>query len=65
MIHVAEIINGERIFQRVLELAEISVLGKDGTYHFALTNEDRVAQELVAEWMTEAECKSIMTILGI
>lgn len=49
----------------MIHVAEISVLGKGGTYRFALTHEDRVAQELVAEWMTEAECKFIMTNLGI
>lgn len=47
-------VDQDRIFQRVLELAEIGKVGETGTQRFALTEEDKEAQLLVSSWMKEA-----------
>lgn len=47
-------VDGERIYKRIFELAEIGKVGETGVSRFALTEEDKKAQQLVMSWMKEA-----------
>jgi len=50
-------VNADRLFERILKLANIGKVGDAGTHRFALTNIDKEAQTLVTKWMEEAGMK--------
>ncbi|MTH94369.1 MAG: Zn-dependent hydrolase, partial [Actinobacteria bacterium] len=44
-------INGVRMMQRIMALADIGSTGDGGSCRLALTEEDRVGRDLVVSWM--------------
>src|SRR5699024_8050070 len=50
-------VNADRLYERILKLANIGKVGDAGTHRFALTNIDKEAQTLVTKWMEEAGMK--------
>ncbi|WP_240374700.1 Zn-dependent hydrolase [Bacillus piscicola] len=51
---ISSIINGTRLFERLMELAKIGKKGDTGVERLVLSSEDDKAQELVTSWMEEA-----------
>src|SRR3712207_9128643 len=50
----AEMIDGERLWNRLFELAEIGKQEKGGVTRLSFTEEERAAKSLVASYMVEA-----------
>lgn len=49
-------INGERLWQRIMEIAEIGGLDNGGCNRQALTDEDKLGRTLFCKWAKEAGC---------
>ncbi|MGI9412833.1 MAG: Zn-dependent hydrolase [Hyphomicrobiales bacterium] len=50
-------VNGERLWQTHLELAEIGALPNGGCCRLSLSDEDREARDLFADWCRDAGCR--------
>ncbi len=46
-------VNGSRLLQRILALADIGAIDGGGVCRLALTDEDRLGRDLVVSWMTD------------
>ncbi|MGH8462604.1 MAG: Zn-dependent hydrolase, partial [Pseudomonas sp.] len=56
-------INGERLWQSLMELAKLGATVKGGVCRLALTDLDRQARDLFVKWTEEAGCT--VTIDGV
>jgi N-carbamoyl-L-amino-acid hydrolase len=54
---IAPMIDGERLRRSIEEIAQIGALPKGGSCRLALTDEDREARELFADWCRDAGCE--------
>lgn len=50
-------VNGERLWQTHMELARIGAIPNDGCCRLTLTDEDKRARDLFAEWCKDAGCR--------
>jgi N-carbamoyl-L-amino-acid hydrolase len=50
-------VNGERLWESLMAIAEIGPLPGGGSCRLALTDEDRAARDLFATWCREASCE--------
>ncbi len=57
-------INGERLWQRLMRMAEIGATPKGGVCRVALTEEDRQGRDLFIEWCREANCTISIDQMG-
>lgn len=49
-------INGARLWSSLMRMAEIGAGKNGGSHRLALTNDDKAARDLLADWCTEAGC---------
>ena len=49
-------INGERLWQRMMRMAQIGATPKGGVCRVTLTEEDRIGRDLFIKWCREANC---------
>ncbi|MCP4357959.1 MAG: Zn-dependent hydrolase [Chloroflexi bacterium] len=57
-------INGERLWQRLMTMAQIGATPKGGVCRVALTKEDRKGRDLFIEWCHEANCTIAIDQMG-
>lgn len=57
-------INGERLWQSLMDMAEIGALPNGGCARLALSDEDRAGRDLFARWCKEAGCEVTVDSLG-
>jgi N-carbamoyl-L-amino-acid hydrolase len=57
-------INGERLWQSLMALAQLGATDKGGVCRLALTDLDRQARELVVRWVREAGCSVRVDLVG-
>ncbi len=57
-------INGERLWQSLMELARIGATPKGGVKRLTLTDADRAARELFARWAREAALEVEVDVIG-
>lgn len=50
-------VNGDRLWQSLMALAEIGAIPNDGCCRLTLTDEDKLARDLLAEWCIAAGCR--------
>ena len=57
-------INGERLWQSLMQMARIGATAKGGVCRLALTDLDREARDLFVRWATEAGCSITIDAVG-
>ena len=57
-------IDGDRLWDSLMEMAEIGATSKGGCNRQALTNEDRAGRSLFVNWCEEAGCKIKIDKMG-
>jgi N-carbamoyl-L-amino-acid hydrolase len=57
-------INGTRLWDSLMEMAQIGGTAKGGVSRLALTEEDRLGRDLFARWATEAGCTLRVDAMG-
>ncbi|NBB09418.1 Zn-dependent hydrolase [Pseudomonas sp. SLFW] len=57
-------INGARLWDSLMEMAQIGGTPKGGVSRLALTEEDRIGRDLFARWATEAGCTVRVDAMG-
>ncbi|HIG41049.1 MAG TPA: Zn-dependent hydrolase [Gammaproteobacteria bacterium] len=57
-------INSERLWQSIMEMAEIGATEKGGCARLALTDLDKQARDLLVQWCREAKCKIEVDEMG-
>jgi len=57
-------INGARLWDSLMEMAQIGGTPKGGVSRLALTEEDRIGRDLFARWATEAGCTLRIDAMG-
>jgi len=57
-------VNGERLMQRLMELATISPIPGGGSCRLALTDEDAAGRDLVVGWMKELGLEITIDVVG-
>lgn len=57
-------INGTRLWDSLMEMAQIGGTPKGGVSRLALTEEDRIGRDLFARWATEAGCTLRIDAMG-
>lgn len=57
-------INGERLWQRLMTMAQIGATPKGGVCRVALTEEDRRGRDLFIQWCREANCTISIDQMG-
>src|SRR5574341_1064500 len=57
-------INSERLWSRLMEMAQIGATAKGGVCRVALTDEDRAGRDLFIEWCQAAGCVITIDQLG-
>ncbi|PPC76001.1 Zn-dependent hydrolase [Pokkaliibacter plantistimulans] len=57
-------INGERLWQSLMDLAQIGATAKGGVKRLALTELDKQARDLFVQWCTEAGCSITVDQVG-
>lgn len=57
-------INGARLWDSLMEMAQIGGTPKGGVSRLALTEEDRIGRDLFARWATEAGCSVRVDAMG-
>ena len=57
-------INGERLWQRLMTMAEIGATPKGGVCRVALTEEDRQGRDLFIQWCRQANCTISIDQMG-
>ncbi|WP_372865814.1 Zn-dependent hydrolase [Pseudomonas sp.] len=57
-------INGERLWQSLMELAQLGATAKGGVCRLALTDLDRQARDLFVRWCEEAGCSVTVDAVG-
>jgi len=61
---IAPMIDGERLWRSIEEIAQIGALPKGGSCRLALSDEDREARELFANWCRDAGCEVHVDTFG-
>ncbi len=57
-------VNGERLWQSLMELAKIGATAKGGVCRLALTDVDREGRDLFVRWCEEAGCTVTVDRMG-
>ena len=57
-------VNGERLMQRLMDLATISPIPGGGSSRLALTDEDAAGRDLVVGWMKELGLEVTIDVVG-
>ena len=57
-------VDGQRLWESLMRLAEIGATPKGGCRRLALSNEDRMARELFVAWAEEANCEVSVDRMG-
>ncbi|CAI1613638.1 N-carbamoyl-L-amino acid hydrolase [Serratia liquefaciens] len=57
-------VNGERLWQSLLDMAQFGAIPKDGVTRLALSEEDRMARNQLREWALEAGCSVRIDRMG-
>ena len=57
-------INGERLWQSLMDMAKIGATQKGGCNRQALTDEDKLGRDLFAQWCEEIGCSVIVDEIG-
>lgn len=57
-------INGERLWQSLMDLAKIGATAKGGVCRIALTDRDREGRDLVCSWLRDAGCTISVDAIG-
>jgi N-carbamoyl-L-amino-acid hydrolase len=57
-------INGERLLNRLAEMAQIGATPKGGVCRVALTDEDKAGRDLFIKWCQEASCTVTVDQIG-
>ncbi len=57
-------VNGERLWQTHMDLAEIGAIPNDGCCRLTLTDEDKRARDLFAQWCMDAGCRVDVDMAG-
>jgi N-carbamoyl-L-amino-acid hydrolase len=57
-------INGERLLQRLTDMAQIGATAKGGVCRVALSNEDKAGRDLFVEWCQAAGCTVTVDQIG-
>ena len=57
-------INGERLWQSLIDLAKIGATAKGGVCRIALTDRDREGRDLVCSWLRDAGCTISVDAIG-
>ncbi len=57
-------VNGERIWQSLMEMAKNGATAKGGVCRLALSDEDKAARDLFVQWCKEAGCEVIVDRMG-
>ena len=57
-------INGERLQQRIAQLAEVGAIDGGGCARLALSDEDKAGRDLVCEWMRELGLSLTVDAIG-
>ncbi len=60
----APLINGQRLWQSLMDLAQLGATAKGGVCRLALTDLDRQARDLFVQWCTEAGCSVTVDAIG-
>ena len=58
------LVNGERLWSSLMEMAEIGATSKGGCNRQALTDEDKQGRDLFAQWCTRAGCTVRVDVMG-
>ncbi|MFS7160573.1 Zn-dependent hydrolase [Serratia proteamaculans] len=57
-------VNGERLWQSLLDMAQFGAIPKDGVTRLALSEEDRQARDQLRDWAQEAGCSVRVDRMG-
>ncbi|MEB0078754.1 M20 family metallo-hydrolase [Pseudomonas sp. CCI3.2] len=57
-------VNGTRLWESLMEMAQIGAIPKGGVCRLALSEEDRVGRDLFVRWATEAGCSVRVDAMG-
>ncbi|CAI2427525.1 Zn-dependent hydrolase [Serratia proteamaculans] len=57
-------VNGERLWQSLLDMAQFGAIPKDGVTRLALSEEDRQARDQLRDWAKEAGCSVRVDRMG-
>ena len=57
-------INGDRLWQRLMTMAQIGATAKGGVCRVALTDEDKAGRDLFVEWCEAADCTVTVDQMG-
>ncbi|MFS7241516.1 Zn-dependent hydrolase [Serratia proteamaculans] len=57
-------VNGERLWQSLLDMAQFGAIPKDGVTRLALSEEDRQARDQLRDWAKEAGCSVRVDHMG-
>ena len=57
-------INAERLWQSLMDMAQIGATAKGGSCRLALTDEDKAGRDLFVRWCTEAGCSVSVDQMG-
>lgn len=57
-------VNGERLWQSLLDMAQFGAIPKDGVTRLALSEEDRQARDRLRDWALEAGCSVRIDRMG-
>ena len=55
-------INAERLWQSLMDMAQIGATAKGGSCRLALTDEDKAGRDLFVRWCTEAVSYTHLTL---
>ena len=58
------VVNSERLWQSLMQLAQIGATPKGGVCRIALSDEDRIARDLFSTWAREAGCEIRIDAVG-
>jgi N-carbamoyl-L-amino-acid hydrolase len=57
-------INGERLWQRLMQMAQIGATAKGGVCRVALTDEDKAGRDLFVQWCAAADLRVTVDQMG-
>jgi beta-ureidopropionase / N-carbamoyl-L-amino-acid hydrolase len=57
-------VNGERLMQRIFDLADIGAIDGGGCARLALTDADKLGRDLVVEWMKDLDLEITVDVVG-
>ncbi|MFM7263161.1 MAG: Zn-dependent hydrolase, partial [Acidimicrobiales bacterium] len=57
-------VNGDRLMQRLMALADIGAIDGGGCARLALTDDDRAGRDLVVSWMRDLGLEITVDVVG-